>query len=179
MRNPWPYLHIEEQHSLHHINCTGALPAPKDFATLVNMPCVLAKIGDGVNENGRGISETEKQLVVDDLKTALEEFIDREKGSSDVSDAAPFVTVNNGTNLLAVHSRLLMAFQVSIYKSIAKHKMAQNTGAFDQASAQSPKMKFKTTVCSWRRKRSRFAKARWSTAADSSTCVGSTGNATT
>ena len=103
------------------------------------MPCVLAKIGDGVNENGRGISETEKQLVVDDLKTALEEFIDREKGSSDVSDAAPFVTVNNGTNLLAVHSRLLIAFQVSIYKSIAKHKMAQNTGAFDQASTQRSK----------------------------------------
>ena len=103
------------------------------------MHCVRAKIGNGVNEDGRGINETEKQLVVDDLKIALEEFIDREKGSSNVSDAAPFVTVNNGTNILAVHSRLLIAFQVSIYKSIAKHKMALKTGAFDQASTQRSK----------------------------------------
>ena len=116
------------------MKCAGALPAPKDFATLVNMPCVLAKIGNGVNAQGQGINETEKQLVVDDLKTALVEFIDREKGSSHVSDAAPFVTVNNGTNILAVHSRLLIAFQVSIYKSLVKHRIAQNTGAFDQAS---------------------------------------------
>ena len=89
------------------------------------MPCVLAKIGNGINE-------TEKDLVVKDLKTALDEFIEREKGSSNVSDVAPFVTVNARTNLLAVHSRLLIAFQVSIYKSIAKHNIAQNTGAFDQ-----------------------------------------------
>ena len=86
-------------------------------------------------EQGRGINETEKLLVLDDLKTALVEFIDREKGSSHVSDAAPFVTVNNRTNILAVHSRLLIAFQVSISKSLVRHRIAQNTGAFDQASA--------------------------------------------
>ena len=79
------------------------------------------------------INSTQKKLVKDDLVAALEEFIERETDSSGVSDQAPFVTVNARTNLLAVHSRLLVALQVSIARSVQEH-IGQETGAFYKAS---------------------------------------------
>ena len=91
------------------------------------------------------INSTQKMQVKVDLEAALEEFIEREKKSSGVSDQAPFVTVNARTNLLAVHSRLLVALQVSIASSVKKH-IGSETGAFDKASFKASNTKVKCLI---------------------------------
>ena len=130
-----PHSHFGEELIVECIKCTGELLFnATHFGELVDLTCAMTKVNETL------INAEQKELVKKDLEAALEEFIKRETGSSEVSDQAPFVTVNARTKLLAVHSRLLVALQVSIKASVSslKFKQLQNgtyeKGGFDKAS---------------------------------------------
>ena len=108
------------------------------FGELVNLTCAMTKVNETL------INAAQKELVKKGLDTALEEFIKRENGSSEVSDQAPFVTVNARTNLLAVHSRLLVALQVSIARSLMSSEFqALQTGVYKRGAFDKANTKFK------------------------------------
>ena len=68
---------------------------------------------------------------MEELHLAIEDFIEREKESSAASFTIPFVTVNSRTNIVAIHSRLLFALQLSVEKSVEKLGIPESE-AFDK-----------------------------------------------
>ena len=107
--------------------CPGGLPASKDLGKLVRLDNVRKTIGPQ-------ISERHKDEIIDDLKAAVEEFTIREGESFDATHTLPFVSVNNATNIVAMHSRLLFSLQLSVFKSLKRLGIPHNTGAFDRVS---------------------------------------------
>ena len=67
---------------------------------------------------------------MEELHVAIEDFIEREMESSAASFTIPFVTVNSRTNIVAIHSRLLFALQLSVEKSVEKLGIQKDSGAF-------------------------------------------------
>ena len=92
---------------------------------LVNIPVVLDTIGCE-------ITREQKEVIRRDLLQALEAFIDREKGSFDESEKLPFISVNRRTNVLAIHSRLLIALQLAVKKSVKALDIKMGSEAFDE-----------------------------------------------
>ena len=103
------------------------MPSAQDFGRLVNLQNVKNSIGDPVTED-------QKLEIKKDLETALAEFIDRETMSTGVSYIIPFVTVNNRTDIVAIHSRLLLALQMSVENSVKRLRIEPGSGAFDEVS---------------------------------------------
>ena len=103
----------------------GDLPSAKDFRKLVNLENVKKSIGDPVTED-------QKQEITKDLEKALDDFIDRETESTDVSFIIPFVTVNNRTDIVAIHSRLLLALQLSVVQSVRRLNIEPDSSAFNE-----------------------------------------------
>ena len=95
------------------IFCAGDLPSAKDLGKLVNLENVKNSIGDPVTDN-------QKLEIKKDLEKALDNFIDRETTSTGASFIIPFVTVNNRTDIVAIHSRLLLALQLSVVDSVKR-----------------------------------------------------------
>ena len=101
------------------------MPSAEDLGKLVNLDAVKNSIGDPVTDKQR-------EAIRKDLDVAIEEFIKREQSSQDASFTIPFVTVNNRTNIVAIHSRLLLALQYSVLNSIKKLGIPPDSGAFDE-----------------------------------------------
>ena len=101
------------------------MPSAKDFRELVNLENVKKSIGDPVTED-------QKQEITKDLEKALDDFIDRETESTDVSFIIPFVTVNNRTDIVAIHSRLLLALQLSVVQSVRRLNIEPDSSAFNE-----------------------------------------------
>ena len=103
------------------------MPPAKDLGKLVNLTNVRNSIGDPV-------TETQKDEIKKDLEVALLEFTAREEEAFRASHSNPFVAVNNRTNFVAIHSRLLHALKLSIAKSVQRLYIRPNSGAFDEVS---------------------------------------------
>ena len=112
---------------INRIHCPGELPSAEDLGELVNLDAVRKSIGPPVTEE-------QKERIMEDLHLAIEDFIEREMESSAASFTIPFVTVNSRTNIVAIHSRLLFALQLSVEKSVEKLGIQMNSGAFDKVS---------------------------------------------
>ena len=108
-------------------SCPGGLPAPKDLGKLVRLDNVRKTIGNQVTER-------QKDEIIKDLEAAVKEFTIREEKSFAATHTLPFVSVNNRTNLVAMHSRLLFSLQVSLVKSLKRLGIPEGTGAFDEVS---------------------------------------------
>ena len=108
-------------------SCPGGLPAPKDLGKLVRLDNVRKTIGNQVTER-------QKDEIIKDLEAAVKEFTIREENSFAATHTLPFVRVNNRTNMVATHSRLLFSLQVSLLKSLERLRIPLNTGAFDKVS---------------------------------------------
>ena len=106
---------------------SGDLPSAKDLKKLVNLDAVKNSIGEPV-------TESEKEAIRKDLDVAMNEFIKREQASHEASFTIPFVTVNNRTNIVAIHGRLLLALEMSVEQSLVKLKIPPDSGAFDEVS---------------------------------------------
>ena len=81
---------------------------------------------------GRPVTESQKDEIIKDLEDALKDFTIREKESSAATHTLPLVTVNNRTNIVAIHSRLLHALELSVIKSVRRLDIPPDTRAFDQ-----------------------------------------------
>ena len=103
------------------------MPSAEDLGKLVNLDAVKKSIGEPVTDRQR-------ETIHRDLKVAIDEFIEREQASHNASFTIPFVTVNNRTNIVAIHSRLLLALQYSVLKSIEELSIPPDSGAFDEVS---------------------------------------------
>ena len=108
----------------------GELPSAHDLGRLVNLDNVRKTIGDPV-------SEAQKSEIIKDLESAVTEFIARETEAEAAAHSRPFVTVNNRTNIVAIHSRLLHALQLSVVKSTRSLQILPDSGAFDEVSSKS------------------------------------------
>ena len=107
--------------------CPGGLPSSKDLGKLVRLDNVRKTIGPPVTER-------QKDEIIKDLEAAVKEFTIREEQSFAATHTLPFVSVNNRTNIVAIHSRLLFSLQLSIFKSLERLNIPLNTGAFDRVS---------------------------------------------
>ena len=103
------------------------MPSAKDLGKLVNLENVKNSIGDPVTDD-------QKLEIKKDLEKALDNFIERETISTDASFIIPFVTVNNRTDIVAIHSRLLLALQLSVVDSVKRLDIEPDSGAFDEVS---------------------------------------------
>ena len=103
------------------------MPSAEDLGKLVNLDAVKNSIGEPV-------TDSQRDTIRKDLDVAIDEFIKREQRSHEASFTIPFVTVNNRTNIVAIHSRLLLALQNSVLKSIVKLGIPPDSGAFDEVS---------------------------------------------
>ena len=103
----------------------GDFSSAKDLGRLVNLDNVRKSIG-------RPVTESQKDEIIKDLEDALKDFTIREKESSAAAHALPLVTVNNRTNIVAIHSRLLHALELSVIKSVRRLDIHPDTRAFDQ-----------------------------------------------
>ena len=103
------------------------MPSAEDLGKLVNLDAVKNSIGDPV-------TDSQREAIRRDLDVAIDKFIERERASHNASFTIPFVTVNNRTNIVAIHSRLLLALQYSVQKSVKKLGIPPNSGAFDEVS---------------------------------------------
>ena len=103
------------------------MPSAEDLGELVNLDAVRNSIGPPVTEE-------QKDRIVEELRLAIEDFIEREKESSAASFTIPFVTVNSRTNIVAIHSRLLFALQLSVEKSVERLGIPMDSGAFDKVT---------------------------------------------
>ena len=103
------------------------MPSAEKLGELVNLDAIRESIGPPVTEE-------QKDKIVEDMHGAIEDFIEREKESSAASFTIPFVTVNSRTNIVAIHSRLLFALQLSVEKSVEKLGIQMDSGAFDKVS---------------------------------------------
>ena len=83
---------------------------------------------------GPPVTEEQKKIIMEDLELAVEDFIEREMESSAASNTIPFVTVNSRTNIVAIHSRLLFALQLSVEKSVERLGIPMDSGAFDKVT---------------------------------------------
>ena len=102
------------------------MPSAEDLGDLVNLEAVRNSIGPPVTEE-------QKDRIMEDLQVAIEDFIEREMESSAASFTIPFITVNSRTNIVAIHSRLLFALQLSVEKSVEKLDIQTDSGrAFDK-----------------------------------------------
>ena len=107
--------------------CQGDLPPAKDLGRLINLNNVRNSIESPV-------TEAQKDEIKKDLEAAVSEFTAREEEAFNASHSNPFVTVNNQTNFVATHSRLLHALQLSIDQSVARLGIPPHSGAFDEVS---------------------------------------------
>ena len=107
--------------------CLGDLPSAENLGKLVNLDAVKNSIGEPV-------TDSQRDTIRKDLDVAIDEFIEQEQKSHDASFTIPFVTVNNRTNIVAIHSRLLLALQFSVLKSIRKLGIPPDSGAFEEVS---------------------------------------------
>ena len=103
------------------------MPSAQDLGDLVNLGNVMKSIGDPVTDDQR-------LEITKDLEKALDDFINRETMSTDASFIIPFVTVNNRTDIVAIHSRLLLALQLSVVQSVQRLGIEPGSGAFDEVS---------------------------------------------
>ena len=103
------------------------MPPAKDLGRLINLNNVRNSIGSPV-------TEAQKDEIKKDLEAAVSEFTAREEEAFNASHSNPFVTVNNQTNFVATHSRLLHALQLSIDQSVARLGIPPHSGAFDEVS---------------------------------------------
>ena len=123
--------------------CSGDLPSAKDLQQLVNLDAVKNSIGEPVTNSQRLKRQNERivskivlfrEAIRKDLDVAMKEFMKREQASHEASFTIPFVTVNNRTNIVAIHSRLLLALQSSVEQSVGKLEIPPDSGAFDEVS---------------------------------------------
>ena len=103
------------------------MPSAKDLQNLVNLDAVK-------NSIGAPVTEEQKETIRKDLDVAMNEFIEREQASHEASFTIPFVTGNNRTNIVAIHSRLLLALEVSVGQSVRKLGIPPDSGAFDEVT---------------------------------------------
>ena len=101
------------------------MPSEKDFRKLVNLENAKKSIGNPVTED-------QKLEIMKDLEKALQNFIERETESTGASYIIPFVTVNNKTDIVAIHSRLLLALQLSVVHSVRRLNIEPDSSAFDE-----------------------------------------------
>ena len=126
---------------------SGDLPSAKDLRDLVNLDAVKNSIGEPVTNSQRFTLSSHQQnerivskivlfreAIRKDLDVAMKEFMKREQASHEASFTIPFVTVNNRTNIVAIHSRLLLALQSSVEQSVGKLEIPPDSGAFDEVS---------------------------------------------
>ena len=140
---------------------------------LVNLDNVRKSIG-------RPVTESQKDEIIKDLEEALKDFTIREKESSAAAHALPLVTVNNRTNIVAIHSRLLHALELSVIKSVRRLHIPPDSGAFDQVGQRAKLFHFHFLPFSWQGPQMKFAKATTaSTAGIITQPAGWTGSATT
>ena len=104
------------------------MPSAEDLGELVNLDAVRNSIGPPVREE-------QKDRIMEDLHVAIEDFIEREKESSVASFSIPFITVNSRTDIVAIHSRLLFALQLSVERSVEKLGIQLDSGAFDKVGS--------------------------------------------
>ena len=83
---------------------------------------------------GDPVTDDQRLEITKDLEKALDDFINRETMSTDASFIIPFVTVNNRTDIVAIHSRLLLALQLSVVQSVQRLGIEPGSGAFDEVS---------------------------------------------
>ena len=102
------------------------MPSAEKLGELVNLDAIRESIGPPVTEE-------QKDKIVEELHGAIEDFIEREKESSAASFTIPFVAVNSRTNIVAIHSRLLFALQLSVEKSVEKLGIPESE-AFDKVT---------------------------------------------
>ena len=123
--------------------CSGDLPSAKDLQQLVNLDAVKNSIGEPVTNSQRLKRQNERivskivlfrEAIRKDLDVAMKEFMKREQASHEASFTIPFVTVSNRTNIVAIHSRLLLALQSSVEQSVGKLEIPPDSGAFDEVS---------------------------------------------
>ena len=107
------------------MQCPGELPSPTNLARLVNLDNIRKAIGEPV-------TEVQKDDIIKDLEAAVKEFVEREVESEETAHILPFVTVNKKTNLVAIHSRLLLALKLSLVSSVHRLKIPPDSGAFDE-----------------------------------------------
>ena len=107
------------------VRLPGGLPEPEKYGELVNVEAVIDMIGCEV-------TSLQRQVIRKHLNDALKDFIIREKGSFEESQKLPFVDVNRRTNVLAIHSRLLITLQLAVEKSRKKLGIDENSDAFDE-----------------------------------------------
>ena len=119
------------------------MPSAKDLQQLVNLDAVKNSIGEPVTNSQRFKRQNERivskivlfrEAIRKDLDVAMKEFMKREQASHEASFTIPFVTVNNRTNIVAIHSRLLLALQSSVEQSVGKLEIPPDSGAFDEVS---------------------------------------------
>ena len=96
----------------------------------MNIPAVLDTIGCEVTRE-------QKEVIRKDLLGALEAFIKRENGTLNESEKLPFISVNRRTNKLAIHSRLLIALQLAVKKSVKALGIEMGGEAFDEVRSNS------------------------------------------
>ena len=127
---------------------SGDLPSAKDLRDLVNLDAVKNSIGEPVTnsqrftlsshdrQNERIVSKIVlfREAIRKDLDVAMKEFMKREQASHEASFTIPFVTVNNRTNIVAIHSRLLLALEISVGQSVRKLGIPPDSGAFDEVT---------------------------------------------
>ena len=107
------------------VYCPGELPSATDLGKLVNLENVRKTIGAPV-------TEAQKDAVIKDLEAAVKEFVAREVESEEAAHIIPFVTVNKKTNIVAIHSRLLQALELSVINSVQRLQIPPDSGAFDE-----------------------------------------------
>ena len=139
---------------------------------LVNIPAVLDTIGCKVTRE-------QKEVIRKDLMGALKAFIDRETGSFNESEKLPFISVNRRTNVLAIHSRLLIALQLAVKKSVKALDIKMGSEAFDEVRTNLKEKSEKCQFLSFQGLQIRFVAGKASTARTLSRCEGWTGSATT
>ena len=103
----------------------GEIPSPHELGKLVNIPAVLDTIGCEVTSE-------QKEVIRKDLLGALDDFIKRENGALNESEKLPFISVNRRTNKLAIHSRLLIALQLAVKKSVKALGIKMGSEAFNE-----------------------------------------------
>ena len=81
---------------------------------------------------GCEVTREQKEVIGKDLMGALDAFIKRENGTLRESEKLPFVSVNRRTNVLAIHSRLLIALQLAVKKSVKALRIKMESDPFDE-----------------------------------------------
>ena len=127
---------------------------------------------------GCEVTREQKEVIRRDLLIALDAFIERETGSFNESEKLPFISVNRRTNVLAIHSRLLIALQLAVNKSVKALDIKMGSEAFAEVRSNLKGFE-KCQFLSFQEQQMRFVAGKAWTARTLSRYEGWTGSATT